>query len=644
MDIEPPDYVMKTLSLGPRNAVLDPFDQKDILKELDLFLDHCSELYVPEETITDINVKTLNYIKKCKKSNSSRNVTMIKKYLKENELLAVPFDKGIGICLMKKSLYQSKMNRIINLPQFEKIIKIRKNQKHPVLKEEERIQATLKELLDQNKIGQILYEKMSPKGSKTFYALAKVHKENTPVHPVLSMPGSAYYGVAKQVAFWLSHIPQCKINSSTKSVCDSLKDIKLDENHELISLDVSSLYTNVPVTEAISVCADLMYNGKNPLPPVDKDTFITLATLSSCDVVLATHNGLYRQVDGLAMGSPPAPHLANGWMSQFDNTLQGTSSLYTRYMDDILTENHKDLTSSRLSDANSLHSNLRFTLERETNGGLSFLDMRVINNNGALESTWYTKPTDTGLIMNYHALAPKKYKHSVVSGFVHRIYRACSSWHNFHDSLEKAKTILLNNQYPPSFFEPIISNTLSKIIQPCPEESIEDCDVSLSDVDTDDHVELYSNSDKFKFFIQYRGKSTEQLAQSLHKCQAPCSVIMTLRKLKTVTPSLKPPVENFLKSRVVYKITCPRCNACYVGQTSRHLKTRFSEHKNNSGPVKKHFAQCDIPLTNECVAILRSTIKSEDHLLTLEALYIKELQPSLNTKEEYKRKILKIKL
>ena len=119
---------------------------------------------------------------------------------------------------------------------------------------------------------------------------------------------------------------------------------------------------------------------------------------------------------------------------------------------------------------------------------------------------------------------------------------------------------------------------------------------------------------------------------------------MTLRKLKTVTPSLKPSVENFFLSRVVYKITCPRCNACYVGQTSRHLKTRFSEHKNNSGPVKKHFAQCDIPLTNECVAILRSTIKSEDHLLTLEALYIKELQPSLNTKEEYKRKILKIKL
>ena len=36
--------------------------------------------------------------------------------------------------------------------------------------------------------------------------------------------------------------------------------------------------------------------------------------------------------------------------------------------------------------------------------------------------------------------------------------------------------------------------------------------------------------------------------------------------------------------------------------------------------------------------ILRSTIESEDHLLTSEALYIKELKPSLNTKEEYRQK------
>ena len=36
------------------------------------------------------------------------------------------------------------------------------------------------------------------------------------------------------------------------------------------------------------------------------------------------------------MGSPPAPHLANGWLSQFDDTIKGDAVLYARYMDDII--------------------------------------------------------------------------------------------------------------------------------------------------------------------------------------------------------------------------------------------------------------------------------------------------------------------
>ena len=52
------------------------------------------------------------------------------------------------------------------------------------------------------------------------------------------------------------------------------------------------------------------------------------------------------------------------------------------------------------------------------------------------------------LCINYHALAPEKYKKSVVSEMVHRIVRACSSWKAIHESLEKANAILEINQYP----------------------------------------------------------------------------------------------------------------------------------------------------------------------------------------------------
>ena len=92
--------------------------------------------------------------------------------------------------------------------------------------------------------------------------------------------------------------------------------------------------------------------------------------------------------------------------------------------------------------------------------------MKIIRNACKLSSTWYCKPTDTGLIMNFHALAPLRYKKSVVCGFVHRIYRACSTWENFHTSLEKAIKILRDNQYPSNFYDPLIRSAIHKLYAP----------------------------------------------------------------------------------------------------------------------------------------------------------------------------------
>ena len=48
------------------------------------------------------------------------------------------------------------------------------------------------------------------------------------------------------------------------------------------------------------------------------------------------------------------------------------------------------------SEINNLHPKLRYTVETEQDGELPFLDMKLINLNGHLSSTWYNKPTDTG--------------------------------------------------------------------------------------------------------------------------------------------------------------------------------------------------------------------------------------------------------
>ena len=558
---------------------------------------------------------------------------MTRKYLKENNLVAIPFDKGIGICLMTVSTYNNKLKEITNLSQFEKILPKRKNEKNPIVKEEERIIAAIKRLKESDKISDVLFKKFKPSGSQPprLYGLAKVHKDNIPLRPVLSMPGSPYHKIAQQIAEWLSVVPECNINSSSKQISESLPSIRLNENHVIVSFDVCSLYTNVPVVEAIDYCTELLYSGKYPLPPIDKDTFRELTVLCSSNVIMSTNNGYFRQVDGLAMGSPPAPLLANGWLSRFEPRMKENATLYSRYMDDILRDIEKNQIAEKLQELNSLHPALKFTIEEESNNTIPFLDMKIIRTENTLSSTWYTKKTDTGLTMNFHSLSPTKYKKSVVSGLIHRIYRACSTWKLFHESLSKAKIMLQNNQYPPWFYEPIIKTTLEIIVTNQTKKSEEE---KTEENDTNDEKLL---------FLQFRGKVSEKFERALKKLDTPCKVIFTLRKLKTVMPSLKAPVDKSLRSKVVYQISCPCCAACYVGQTSRHLLYRIKEHQRQSSPVGAHFRLCNVVVTMDDVKIIASTCKTIGHLMTLEAILIDKIKPLLNTKDEYRSRALVIK-
>ena len=190
----------------------------------------------------------------------------------------------------------------------------------------------------------------------------------------------------------------------------------------------------------------------------------------------------------------------------------------------------------------------------------------------------------------------------------------------FHDSLEKTKVNLLNNQYPESFFEPLIKKVLNSIIVKPDKEKDE--------------------SDRKKFFLQYRGKPSEKFETSLLRLEAPCKIVYTTRKLKTVLPSLKPQIDKPLRSNIVYLVSCPRCHSRYVGQTVRHLTTRFKEHKRS--PVGKHFRNRELTIDN--FSIIAKSSKNEQHLMTLEALLIKDLKPELNTKDKYKSRTLVVKI
>ena len=140
--------------------------------------------------------------------------------------------------------------------------------------------------------------------------------------------------------------------------------------------------------------------------------------------------------------------------------------------------------------------------------------MKLIRKGRILSSKWYTKPTDTGLTLNYHALAPRKSKRPIVSNLVHRIYRACSSKRNFYMSLEKGKKLLKANQYPPHFYMPIIRSTIEKIEKP----------VTVN-ADTEADSEDPKPIEK-KVYVEYRGNVLDKFKESLRRIDAPSRNIL----------------------------------------------------------------------------------------------------------------------
>ena len=194
--------------------------------------------------------------------------------------------------------------------------------------------------------------------------------------------------------------------------------------------------------------------------------------------------------------------------------------------------------------------------------------------------------------MNYHALAPLRYKRSVVSGVIYRIFYACSNWKNFDENLGKAKRILDNNQYPSAFYEPIIEKTLSRIIE--------------NKAKNDDEEE---DQEKKMFFVQYRGRVTDKFESGLRYIKASIKFIATINKTKACLHSLKQSIDKSLKSGMVNKLSCPRCPWCYIGQTSRHLTTRMKEHNGKSKPVIRHFEACECEFIMDDVEIIKSTSK-----------------------------------
>ena len=58
------------------------------------------------------------YAKRVKQTPSDKGVEKARKYLKDNGLVAVPYDKGVGFCVIRKDTYDNKLSDLLDLNHF----------------------------------------------------------------------------------------------------------------------------------------------------------------------------------------------------------------------------------------------------------------------------------------------------------------------------------------------------------------------------------------------------------------------------------------------------------------------------------------------------------------------------------------------
>ena len=229
------------------------------------------------------------------------------------------------------------------------------------------------------------------------YFLPKIHKPEIPYRPIISSINSSAHKLAnflsKHLPKLINFLPKHSIKN-TKALFQKLKDLRINNSVILFSFDIVNLFGNIPQPECLSILNNALENSD--LPDNIASTLFDLTQLTLDQNFSQFNNIFYKQNRGLAMGSPISPFLAELFMDSLEQIISNSSffkkvTSWSRYVDDVFGLFNGNL--EELLDfqkyLNSLHPNIKFTLEIEKNNCINFLDLAIIKHNNKLHFNIY---------------------------------------------------------------------------------------------------------------------------------------------------------------------------------------------------------------------------------------------------------------
>ena len=545
---------------------------------------------------------------------------------------------------MDRTKYVEKCQDILHSDKFVEL------QEDPTAQFESHVQKCLRRM--KKRLGPATYNSIYPTASRPgrFYGTAKRHKvdegctdvNQLPVRPIISNIGTATYKTSKYLAKLLAPLTKSEYTiNSTKEFIAYTKKLKVGKEYEMISFDVSNLFTNVPLELTIDLILKKVHQKKMIKTKLKKEELKELLELCTKEMHFTFDGRTYQQTDGVCMGSPLGPVLANVFMVHLEETivptLQDHMPTWRRYVDDTFTIVKKGKRDEVIASLNSFHPNIKFTHEVENEQQIAFLDVLLTKEeNGKVQTSVYRKPTNNNIYIHWQSYAPKQWKVGTLSGIIRRAYEICSTEDSLKMELSHIKQVFIEtNGYPAHLVKSLLkksrekSSSESNNTEAIPEETSED-----------------PNEQKLLMMkVPYAGKTGENLVESLKKTlkrnlpsNIACRIVQTGTKLSTRF-NIKDAVDKKHLSNFIYRRKCTnkKCKDSYVGETGRRRTIRTGEHggKDKNSWIFKHSTKTRHPRAkDQDFEILATNYADRRKRKLAEAMFIRDLKPTLNKQKE----------